>query len=103
MAKAKVVHSEDAVTVIFKGNPKSPEPSTGIIKFPGGHVEVTRCSDNQYWAHLYIDEESENTQTRVMYNYERQQKLQSGIGDIPYEKEIEQLAVKVKGVYKSYE
>lgn len=52
MAKANVVHSEDAVTVIFNGDRRHPEPSTGIIKFPGGHVEVTRCSDGTYWAHI---------------------------------------------------
>ena len=48
MAKATVVHSDDAATIIFKGDRRRPEPSTGIIKFPGGHVEVTRCSDNTY-------------------------------------------------------
>jgi hypothetical protein len=54
MAKATVVHSDDAATIIFKGDRRRPEPSTGIIKFPGGHVEVTRCSDNTYWAHIAV-------------------------------------------------
>lgn len=52
MARAKVVHSDDAVLVEFLGNPNSPEPSTGVIKFPGGHVEVSRCTDGTYWAHI---------------------------------------------------
>ena len=52
MARAKVTHSEDAVTVTFKGDRKNPEPHTGVIKFPGGHVEVSRCDDGTYWAHI---------------------------------------------------
>jgi hypothetical protein len=54
MARAKVTHSGDSVQVTFNGDVRSPEPSTGIIKFPGGWVEVTRCSDGTYWAHLEV-------------------------------------------------
>lgn len=54
MAKAKVTHSDDAVQVTFKGDRRNPEPSTGIIKFPGGHIEVARCSDGTYWAHVNV-------------------------------------------------
>lgn len=54
MAKAKVTHSDDAVQITFKGDRRNPEPSTGVIKFPGGHVEVTRCSDGTYWAHIAV-------------------------------------------------
>ena len=52
MAKAKVTHSQDAVQITFKGDIRDPEPSTGVIKFPGGHVEVSRCIDGTYWAHI---------------------------------------------------
>jgi len=52
MARAVVTHSTDAVQITFKGDKKNPEPSTGVIKFPGGHVEVSRCSDGTYWAHI---------------------------------------------------
>jgi len=52
MAKAKVTHSQDAVQITFNGDIRDPEPSTGVIKFPGGHVEVSRCSDGTYWAHI---------------------------------------------------
>ncbi len=54
MAKAKVTHSEDAVQITFNGNKKNPEPATAVIKFPGGHIEVSRCSDGSYWAHLAV-------------------------------------------------
>lgn len=52
MARFKVIHSEDAVCIDIQGDKRNPEPTTAIIKFPGGHVEVSRCSDGSYWAHL---------------------------------------------------
>lgn len=52
MARAKVTHSLDAVQITFDGDRRNPEPATGVIKFPGGHVEVSRCSDGTYWAHV---------------------------------------------------
>ena len=54
MAKAKVIHSEDAVQINFAGDKRNPEPSTGVIKFPGGFVEVSRCTDGTYWVHTCI-------------------------------------------------
>jgi len=54
MAKARVTHSADAVQVTFEGDKRNPEPSTGVIKFPGGHVEVSRCTDGTYWAHIAV-------------------------------------------------
>lgn len=56
MARAKVTHSTDAVQITFKGDKRSPEPSTGVIEFPGGNVEVSRCSDGTYWVHTtFVD------------------------------------------------
>ena len=52
MARANVTHSQDAVQITFNGDRRNPEPATGVIKFPGGHVEVSRCSDGTYWAHV---------------------------------------------------
>lgn len=52
MARASVTHSQNAVQVTFKGDKRNPEPETGVITFPGGHVEVSRCQDGTYWAHI---------------------------------------------------
>jgi hypothetical protein len=52
MARFTVHHSDDACAIIIEGSRAKPEPTTAVIKFPGGHVEVTRCSDGTYWAHL---------------------------------------------------
>ena len=52
MARANVTHSQDGVQVTFLGDRRNPEPSMAVIQFPGGHVEVSRCSDGSYWAHI---------------------------------------------------
>lgn len=54
MARAKVIHSTDSVQITFYGKKMHPEPSTAVIKFPGGHVEVSRCTDGSYWAHIAV-------------------------------------------------
>lgn len=52
MAKHKIVHHQDATSIIVEGDIRNPEPTHAIIKFPGGVVEVARCSDGSYWAHV---------------------------------------------------
>ena len=32
-----------------------PEPATHIIEFPGGAIELSRTSENDYWAHIIVD------------------------------------------------
>jgi len=36
---------------------KAIEPAQHIIEFPGGAVEVSRCSDGTYWAHIIVNNE----------------------------------------------
>ncbi len=103
MAKAKVVHSSDACTIIFKGDKSNPEPSLGIIKFPGGHVEVSRCTDGTYWAHFYNDDDSSIIDSRIDYKFEAYKKHKGEIPSIPEHKEIQHMAVRVKGKYKDHE
>ena len=97
MAKAKVIHSADACTMIFRGSKSDPEPSTGVIKFPGGNVEVSRCSDGSYWAHISLDDASNNIRTRVDYDYDKSQ--EHGILPVPDVEHIEHLAILVKGPF----
>lgn len=98
MAKAKVVHSKDACTIILKGNPANPEPTLASIKFAGGSVEVSRCSDGTYYAHIDLDDDSEIVASRIDYAYE--QAREHGIPDIPDEDYIKHIAVRVNGTYK---
>ena len=56
MAKGKVIHSGDACTVLVEGNIKKRlEPSEHMIEFPGGSISVMRTSDNEYWAHIWVN------------------------------------------------
>jgi hypothetical protein len=103
MARAKVVHSEDACEIVFEGNKfKKHEPHTGVITFPGGHVEVTRCSDNTYWAHISITDgtgdhskDGKIIKSRFDYNYETAQKMDKNVVPIPEEQGIEHIAIRI--------
>jgi len=56
MAKGKVVHSGDACTVLVEGNKNvRPEPSEHMIEFPGGSIAVMRTSNDEYWAHIWVN------------------------------------------------
>ena len=95
MAKSKVVHSDDACTIIFKGDIKDPEPSTGVIKFPGGLVEVSRTSDGKYWAHIYADDAANIVHSRVDYNFEEWVKTGGDVPEIPRQESIKKIAIKI--------
>ena len=42
--------------ITLKGNPKHPESCTHIIEFPGGSIELSRTSNNEYWAHIAVNQ-----------------------------------------------
>lgn len=101
MARAEIVHSDDAVAVIFRGNPRRPEPSTGVIKFPGGHVEVSRASDGTYWVHVerntrINDPDSDVlgviTESRIDHTYEARAR---GIPPMPAHQDIQHVAIRI--------
>jgi hypothetical protein len=103
MAKVNVIHSQDACTIVFKGSKNTPEPSTGIIKFPGGHVEVSRTSDGCYWAHIQINQKNSDEfeitgcikESRIDYTHEGYLKNNMNIPSIPAEEFIQHIAVKI--------
>jgi len=103
MAKAKIVHSGDACTMIFKGSKKSPEPTTGVIKFPGGMVEVSRTSSGTYWAHVQVDKASIIANSRIDYDFEGWVKSKGEMPHVPNEKNIKHMAIEVDGPYQSTE
>lgn len=41
----------------LEGNPKKPEPDSFRVHFPGGCVDIERCSDGDYWVHVIVNEE----------------------------------------------
>lgn len=95
MARAKVVHSADAVHVLFRGDKRSPEPSTAVIQFPGGHVEVSRCSDGTYWAHTEVVHPSNIVASRIDYDHEGCVISGGAIPAVPYHDRIQHIAIQV--------
>jgi hypothetical protein len=46
--------------VTLKGDRRHPEPESFRVKFPGGDVDVTRTTDDEYWIHVRVNR-PENT------------------------------------------
>lgn len=108
MARAQVTHSDDSCMIHIKGNPKRPEPTTVVVKFPGGELELSRCSDGKsYWAHLHVNESAEIVDSRVDYNHEIYMKRHdAGIKPIPKiddHEEVKKMAVCLIGPYEATE
>lgn len=94
MARANVVHSVDACTIIFVGDRRKPEPSTGVIKFPGGHIEVSRCSDGAYWAHIAVVDSANVIDSRLDFQDAARHGIQSVL-DLPHGEHINHIAVRI--------
>lgn len=90
MARAKVTHSTDAVQITFDGDKSNPEPSTGVIKFPGGHIEVSRCSDGSYWAHIAVVDGVNIMDGRI----DRSGRVQA-VSEIPDHEKINHIAIRI--------
>lgn len=93
--KFKQTHSEDALTIHVNGDKRHPEPTHLIVKFPGGHIELARCQDGSYWAHLTGNDSECVIDSRVEYNHEGY--VEHGIKPIPCQDQIKKLAVKFSG------
>lgn len=94
MAKARVTHSTDAVQVTFDGDKRKPEPSTGVIKFPGGHVEVSRCSDGTYFAHINVADPANVVESRMDFLNAHEHGIRS-VQNIPHGNLVNHIAVKI--------
>ena len=94
MAKAKVIHSDDAVLIKLHGKKTSPEPSTAVIRFPGGHVEVSRCSDGTYYAHIQVADPANVIQSRLDFKDGSEIGIRS-VQEIPNGSRVEKVAIKI--------
>lgn len=86
---------------------KRPEPAEHIIEFPGGAIEVSRCSDGlHYWAHIIIhatgavmgDDASlrESKRGRVVASRVQRATEAGGLGEIADADTVTQIAVLVR-------
>lgn len=102
MARAKVTHSEDAVQITFNGDKRNPEPSTGVIQFPGGHIEVSRCSDGSYWAHVEVVDPTNIVGSRIDYSHGAQMELRE-IPEVPRATEIKHIAIRISNAVPRFD
>lgn len=49
----------------LRGDPRSPEPESVRVRFPGGDVDVIRCDDGGYWVHVRVDSEQDVREERA--------------------------------------
>lgn len=80
------------------------ESAMHIIEFPGGAVEVSRCTDGSYWAHIIVNQKGFDAGDGDGLNSARGvvagSRLDVGRGpeDIASERSLEQVAVLIKPV-----
>ena len=46
---------DNVLGVRLEGNPRKPEPDYFRVTFPGGDVDITRTTDNEYWIHVRVN------------------------------------------------
>ena len=85
--------------VRFDGDPRRLEPSTAVIKFPGGHVEVSRCSDGTYWAHVELVAAANVVDSRIDYEHGAQRSVR----DMPEPELVKKLAVRVSNAVPHFD
>jgi hypothetical protein len=87
---------------------KKAEPAQHVIEFPGGAVEVSRCEDGSYWAHIIINRDplysgphkgrasahGEVVGSRINWHERRLE----GIPSIPDDANLTQIAVRIMPV-----
>ena len=89
--------------ITLLGDAKRPEPAQHIIEFPGGAVEVSRCEDGTYWAHIIVNRreaipDCDGLKSRIGEVVASRVDWGKGVVglDEPVEGEIEQIAVRVR-------
>lgn len=56
----------DATTELFGDTKRKPEKPYTIVLFPGGSVEISRCTDGTYWVHVATKREHGQPNGRIV-------------------------------------
>lgn len=99
MARAKVTHSDDAVQITFNGDRRNPEPSTAVLKFPGGHIELARCNDGTYWAHVEVVDHINIVGSRVDYMHGGSR----SVADLPEANLVKKLSLRISNAVPHFD
>lgn len=78
-----------------------PEPAQHIIEFPGGAIEVSRCTDGSIWAHIIVNRAAPTLdgsccQEATGIVVGSRIDTDAGIIDIPNAEGLQQIAVKIQ-------
>ena len=90
--------------VTLLGDPSvKAESAQHIIEFPGGAIEVTRTSDNEYWAHIIInrgwsDSEQEGIHAALGEVVDSRIDSAAGVLAAPNADSMTQIAVRIRAV-----
>lgn len=99
MARAKVTHSRDACQITFYGDKRRLEPSTAVVKFPGGFIQVSRCEDDTYWAHIAMSDSANVVESRIDLQGTEDPELRAiAIRDIPHGDKVNHIAIRIADV-----
>lgn len=109
---------QTSVTFLYGKGPKRiellgdktvrPEPATHIIEFPGGAIELSRTSDDNYWAHIIVNRDfalgqdaqgmvsslGEIVGSRIDYEFP----AEPNIVDVPNANRVRQIAILIQPV-----
>jgi hypothetical protein len=89
----KQTRSSDALCIHIAGNKKQAEPTTLVIDLPGGHVEVSRCSDNTYWVHVEVVNNANVMEGRI----QRSDRVQA-VEEMPDASTVTKLAIRIANI-----
>lgn len=92
--KVQIVHSDDAVTIIVRGDRRNPEPGTIVVHFPGGNLELSRASDGTYWAHIGVVAPGNVIGSRVDHTHEAANEL-GKIPEFPRAESVNHIALRI--------
>lgn len=89
---------------LFGDKTKKVESATHIIEFPGGAVEVSRCEDGSYWAHIIVnrrqfadgDGDGLTSARGEIIGTRIEHANGSGVQDLPNETEVEHVAILIR-------
>lgn len=88
-------------TILLGDKSKRVESAQHVIEFPGGAVEVSRCADGTYWAHIIVNKEfcegdgEGRTSARGEVVCSRIDGPE-GVVDVPFAAQMTQIAVQIR-------
>lgn len=87
---------------LFGDKTRAIESATHIIEFPGGAIELSRCENGEYWAHVIVNHDFASNDIDGRQNAigevidARIDDTENGVLSVPNFQRIGQIAVRIK-------